>query len=83
MLGSIEAIVTVHIGKPVCNSVISVMRQNILFLHLSQDKITCFDIFRLRHWSWSDLDLTFDLAAMTLSVKILSGLIGRDIGLGL
>ena len=24
--------------------------------------------------SWSDLDLTFDLAVMTLSLKILSGL---------
>ena len=25
-------------------------------------------------WSWSDLDLTFDLAVVTLSLKILSGL---------
>ena len=41
--------------------------------------------------SWSDLDLTFDLAVVTLSLKILSGLylktvrcrkliLGRDIG---
>ena len=41
--------------------------------------------------SWCDLDLTFDLAAVTLSLKILSGLyfrnqrfwkliLGRDIG---
>ena len=38
--------------------------------------------------SWSDLDLTFVLAVMTLSLKILSGLylrnckliLGRDIG---
>ena len=34
--------------------------------------------------SWSDLDLTFDLAVVTLSLKILSGPylgnLGRDIG---
>ena len=44
--------------------------------------------------SWSDLDLTFDLARVTLTYKILSGLYlgnircrklihGRDIGWGL
>ena len=43
--------------------------------------------------SWCDLDLTFDLAAVTLSLKILSGyisdtvrcrklILGRDIGYG-
>ena len=28
----------------------------------------------LLYWSWSDLDLTFDLAVVTLTYKILSGL---------